>query len=263
VLVDSHCHLNLLDDCDAKLVAARAVGVSGFLCIGVNRDTHAAVVAIAERHDDVWATAGVHPEGVGAAVDVDWLEVALRHPRIVGVGETGLDYFRGANPATVRNQRNSFAAHLALGAVYDVPVIVHTRAAENDTIDLLRAHPNTVGVLHCFTESWELAAAALELGWYVSISGIVTFANAGNVRDVARRIPDDRLLVETDCPWLAPVPHRGKSNEPAYVTHTAAHLAALRAQDAEHLMVQTSDNFARLFNRTEFQSRLNSSSNNR
>jgi TatD DNase family protein len=264
VLVDSHCHLNLLDDCDVKLEVARAAGVLGFLCIGVNRDSHAAVLAIAERHDDVWATAGVHPEGAGVADEIDWVADALRHPRIVGIGETGLDYFRGTDTGVVRNnQRNSFAAHLALGSACGMPVVVHTRSADNDTIDLLRAHRNSIGVLHCFTESWELASAALDLGWYVSISGIVTFANAANVRDVARRIPDDRLLVETDCPWLAPVPHRGKANEPAYVTHTAAHLATLRAQDVEHLMQQTSDNFARLFERTAFQARLNSSSNNR
>jgi len=262
VLVDSHCHLNLLDDCDAKLAAARVAGVSGFLCIGVNRATHADVLAVAERHVDVWASAGVHPESVGAADNIDWVEGALRHSRVVGVGETGLDYLRGASSDTVRSQRNSFAAHLALGAEYDVPVIVHTRAADNDTIDLLRAHPNSVGVLHCFTETWELAAAALDLGWYVSISGIVTFANAANVRDVARRIPEDRLLVETDCPWLAPVPHRGKTNQPAYVTYTAAHLANLRGEEAVRLMMQTSDNFARLFKRADHV-RLNSSSNNR
>lgn len=264
MLVDSHCHLNLLDDCDEKLSAARAVGVAGFLCIGVNRETHAAIVAIAERHDDVWASAGVHPESAGSPQALDWIEDALRQPRVVGIGETGLDYFRSTGSAADRNnQRASFAAHLALGSAYDVPVIVHTRAAETDTAELLRAHPNTVGVLHCFTESWELATVALDLGWYVSISGIVTFANAANVRDVARRIPGDRLLVETDCPWLAPVPHRGKSNEPAYVTHTAAHLAALRGQGAEELMQQTSDNFARLFTRTGFQARLNSSSKSR
>jgi TatD DNase family protein len=263
VLVDSHCHLNLLDDCDAKLAAARAAGVLGFLCIGVNRDSHADVLAVAERHDDVWATAGVHPEGVGAAVETDWIRDALRHSRIVGIGETGLDYFRGADLHVRNRQRSSFAAHLALGAEYDAPVVVHTRAADDDTIDLLRAHPNSTGVLHCFTESWMLASAALDLGWYVSISGIVTFANAANVRDVAGRIPDDRLLVETDCPWLAPVPHRGKTNEPAFVTHTAAYLAMMRGQDVERLTAQTSQNFARLFKRTGFQSRSNSSSKDR
>jgi TatD DNase family protein len=252
VLVDSHCHLNYLVDCDARLAAARAVGVSGFLCIGVKRDTHAAVMDIAERHPDVWASAGIHPESAEGSADVEWIATALTHPRVVGVGETGLDYSDSAEGSSAKRdwQRASFAAHLALAHSNDLPVIVHTRAADNDTRDLLRAHRDSVGVLHCFTESWELARAALDLGWYISISGIVTFRNAANVREVARRVPDDRLLVETDCPWLAPVPHRGKTNEPAYVTHTAAFLATLRDQDAQQLAAQTSANFRRLFKRT-------------
>lgn len=264
MLVDSHCHLNYLDDPDARLARARALGVGGFLCIGVNEPTHAAVVTIAERHPDVWASAGIHPESASDRISPDWVAAAARHDRVVGIGETGLDYFKiDGDPATVRRQqRDSFAAHLSIARVADLPVIVHTRAAEADTIDLLRAHPDTVGVLHCFTESWTLARTALDLGWYVSISGIVTFRNAENVRDVARQIPGDRLLIETDSPWLAPVPHRGKTNEPAYVTHTAAFLAALRGAELEHLAAQTTTNFSRLFSRTHVQAgqRTNSSS---
>jgi TatD DNase family protein len=263
VLIDSHCHLNYLVDCDTRLAAARAMGVSGFLCIGVKRDTHAAVVDIAERHDDVWASAGIHPESVQESADVDWIAAALTHRKIVGIGETGLDYggIGDGRCGTRDMQRASFAAHLALAHSNGLPVIVHTRAADDDTRDLLQSHRDSIGVLHCFTESWELARAALDLGWYISISGIVTFRNAANVREVARRIPDDRLLVETDCPWLAPVPHRGKTNEPAYVTHTAAFLAALRNRDPQELALQTSNNFRRLFTRAVVQRGGNSSSN--
>lgn len=261
MLVDSHCHLNYFDDVDAKLASARAAGVHEFLCIGVNAGTHAAVIRIAERHTDVWASAGVHPESADSDVLLDWVSDASRHGRVVGIGETGLDYFKIAGEAdSVRHrQQDSFAAHLEIARDAKLPVIVHTRAAEDDTLDLLRVHRGTIGVLHCFTESWELAHAALDLGWYVSISGIVTFRNAENVRAVATRVPIDRLLVETDCPWLAPMPHRGKTNEPAFVTHTAAFLAALRGEDPELLAQQTTANFARLFGRTR-QERTNSSS---
>jgi len=268
VLVDSHCHLNYLDDPDARLAAARASGVEAFLCVGVNEGTHDAVMRIATSHRDVWASAGVHPESAGDAISLDWVAGAARHDKVVGIGETGLDYFKmdGDADDVRRQQRASFAAHLAIAHDSDLPVIVHSRAAEADTVDLLRAHRGTIGVLHCFTESWALASAALDLGWYVSISGIVTFRNAENVREVAKEVPNDRLLIETDSPWLAPIPHRGKPNEPAYVTHTAAFLAALRGVELEDLAAQTTQNFSRLFGRTRVhshgstQDRTNSSS---
>jgi TatD DNase family protein len=259
VLVDSHCHLNYFDDADARLAAARMVGVHAFLCIGVNADTQRAVIGIAERHQDVWASAGLHPESAGESGSLDWVRAAARHERVVGIGETGLDYFKVDAEDVRRNQRESFAAHLDIAHDVSLPVIVHTRAAEADTLDLLRLHRGTIGVLHCFTESWELARGALDLGWYVSISGIVTFRNAANVREVASRVPDDRLLVETDCPWLAPVPQRGKTNEPAFVTHTAQFLATLRGQTLEALAEHTTGNFHRLFARAR-QERTNSSS---
>ena len=259
MLVDSHCHLNYLDDADASLAAARASGVQAFLCIGVNADTQRAVTRIAERHPDVWASAGLHPESVGESDSLDWVREAARHARVVGIGETGLDYFKVDAEEVRRSQRDSFAAHLHLARDASLPVIVHTRAAEADTLDLLRRHRGTIGVLHCFTESWQLARGALDLGWYVSISGIVTFRNADSVRDVASRVPDDRLLVETDCPWLAPVPHRGKTNEPAFVAYTAQFLATLRGQSREALAESTTANFHRLFARTR-QERTNSSS---
>jgi TatD DNase family protein len=262
VLVDSHCHLNYLDDPDAKLAAARRVGVAEFLCIGVNASTHSAVMAIANRHDDVWASAGVHPESADAEASLNWVAAAAQLDKVVGIGETGLDYFKieGDVEAVRRSQRDSFAAHLGIARDAGLPVIVHTRSAEADTLDLLRAHPGSIGVLHCFTESWALARGALELGWYISISGIVTFRNADNVRDVARRVPVDRLLVETDAPWLAPVPHRGKPNEPAFVTHTAAAVAALRGEELSQLAARTTENFRRLFGRATPHERGNSSS---
>jgi TatD DNase family protein len=264
VLIDSHCHLNYLDDPAAKLAAARAVGVGAFLCVGVAAATQPAVMSLAERHRDVWASVGVHPESA-TNEPLDWVRDCARHERIVGIGETGLDYL-GVDDADPKRrlQRDSFAAHLAIAGEVRLPVVVHTRAAETATRDLLTSHRGVGGVLHCFTESWQLARTALDLGWFISISGIVTFRNGDNVRDVARRVPLDRLLVETDSPWLAPVPMRGKKNEPAYVVHTAAFVADLRGDDREAFAAATSQNFARLFPRTAAndrpQLRMNSSS---
>ena len=245
MLVDSHCHLNYLDDPVAALSRARAAGVGGFLCIGVDADGIGDVLALAEAHDDVWATAGQHPEAAAGARD--WLAGRLTHPRVVAVGETGLDYFHESSPEAQRRQREAFDEQLALAAQHRLPVVVHTRAAEADTRELLQAHAGVGGVLHCFTESWELASAALDLGYYVSMSGIVTFRSADNVREVARRVPADRLLVETDCPWLAPVPHRGQRNEPGYLPDTASFLAELRGQSPEALAATTTGNFEALF----------------
>lgn len=245
MLVDSHCHLNYLDEPDAALTRARAAGVGAFLCIGVDAEGIDDVVSLADAHDDVWATAGQHPEA--AAGSRDWLAGRLAHPRVVAVGETGLDYFHESQPEAQRGQRAAFDEQLALASQHGLPVVVHTRAAEADTLDLLRAHSGVRGVLHCFTESWDLASAALDLGYYVSISGIVTFRNADNVREVALRIPEDRLLVETDCPWLAPVPHRGQRNEPGYLPDTAAFLARLRGCSPEALAATTTANFESLF----------------
>ncbi len=253
MLVDSHCHLNYLDDCDDRLRSARARGVGAFLCIGVNRDTRDAVAGIASRHPDVWMTHGVHPDSVTKDPDLDWVAQATYLERVVGVGETGLDYYRleATDGSSRANQLASFATHLALGAERGLPVVVHSRSAAADTLRLIDGHRDSVGVLHCFTESWELAKGALDLGWYVSISGIVTFRNADAVRDVARRIPADRLLIETDCPWLAPVPHRGRKNEPSFVADTAAFLAQLRGIDVDDLAATTTANFTRLFTRVE------------
>lgn len=252
LLIDSHCHLNYLDDPQAALIAARACGVSACVCIGVDEKGWPEVAAMAESHADVFATAGVHPD---AAVPVSearrWLPRALQHPRVVAVGETGLDYSREPENATVQTQRDSFAWQLELAKEHDLPVVVHTRDAREDTLAIMREASSVIGVLHCFTETWDMAQAALEMGYYISMSGIVTFKNAAQVQEVARRVPLDRLLVETDAPWLAPVPHRGKQNQPAYVADTAAFIAKLRDCDLAQLKTQTSANVLRLFSRME------------
>lgn len=247
MLVDSHCHLNYLDEPEARLQAARARGVQGFLCIGVDAEGIEAVLALADGHADVWASVGQHPEA--AAADPSWIETYLDHPRVVALGEMGLDFYREPTAQEKTRQQARFDYQLHLAEQHCLPVVIHTRGAESETLSLLRAHQDVRGVLHCFTESWELASAALELGYYVSISGIVTFRNGENVREVARRLPRDRLLVETDCPWLAPVPHRGKTNEPAFVVDTAAFIGELRGWSAEELSSVTGENFCRLFDR--------------
>ncbi|MFU8817981.1 MAG: TatD family hydrolase, partial [Pseudomonadales bacterium] len=247
LLVDSHCHLNYLEDPEQRLDAARARGVGAFLCIGVDEAGIDQVLALAEAHEDVWASVGQHPEA--AAADPGWIVPRLAHPRVVAAGEMGLDYAHDPGREQRRQQLERFDFQLGLAADRKLPVIIHTRAAEADTLARLRAHEGVFGVLHCFTESWGMASAALDLGYYVSISGIVTFKNADNVREVARRVPDERLLVETDSPWLAPVPYRGKRNEPAYVAETAAFLAQLRNQSLADLTASTTENFARLFSR--------------
>lgn len=218
------------------------------LCIGVDEAHITEVLTLAGTEPDVWASVGQHPEA--AAHPWAWIEALLDEPRVVAVGETGLDYFHTDDAAVRKRQRACFEHQLMLAARHGLPVVVHTRSAEDDTLALLRAFPGVIGVLHCFTESWDMAEAALGLGYYVSISGIVTFRNGDNVREVARRVPADRLLVETDAPWLAPVPHRGQQNEPAYVVDTARYLAELRAVDLETLAGETTANFQRLFART-------------
>lgn len=254
MLVDSHCHLDRLDlsahggSLDAALAAARARGVGHFLCIGVSADNAAAVKSLAERYADVDCSVGVHPLDIepGSAPALDWLLGELDHPRVVAIGETGLDYHY--QPEAAALQQQAFRLHLEAARISGKPVIVHTREARADTLRLLReAALPQAGVLHCFTEDWEMAKAALDLGFYISLSGIVTFRNAAALREVARQVPVDRLLVETDSPYLAPVPHRGKANLPEYVREVAEFLAELRGIAYESLAEQTTDNFRRLF----------------
>ncbi|WP_137817839.1 TatD family hydrolase [Pseudomonas sp. 2FG] len=254
MLVDSHCHLDRLDlaahggSLDAALDAARAHGVGHFLCIGVSADNAAAVKGLAEQYADVDCSVGVHPLDLqpGVAPALDWLLAELNHPRVVAIGETGLDYHY--EPEAAELQREAFRLHLEAARLTGKPVIVHTREARADTLALLRdaALPQS-GVLHCFTEDWEMAKAALDLGFYISLSGIVTFRNAEALREVARQVPVDRLLVETDSPYLAPIPYRGRPNLPQYVREVAEFLAALRGVSLEAFAEQTTTNFQRLF----------------
>ncbi|WPP46021.1 TatD family hydrolase [Pseudomonas sp. AN-1] len=254
MLVDSHCHLDRLDlkahggSLDAALAAARSRGVGRFLCIGVSADNASAVRQLAETYLDVYCSIGVHPLDLepGSQPALDWLLHELAHPRVVAIGETGLDYHY--QPEAAALQREGFALHLEAARQTGKPVIVHTREARADTLAMLReADLAQAGVLHCFTEDWAMARAALDMGYYISLSGIVTFRNAEALREVARQVPADRLLVETDAPYLAPVPHRGKPNLPEYVRDVAEFLATLRGVSCEVLAAQTTANFERLF----------------
>jgi TatD DNase family protein len=251
-LIDSHCHLNypgLVEDEAGVLDRARARGVTGFLNISTRQSEWDRVVAAAERHPDVWAAVGVHPHEADQHPDLgaDALVAAVEHPKVVAIGECGLDYHydksdRGA-------QRERFRAHIAAARETGLPIVVHTRDAEEDTAAILRDESGVTGVLHCFTGTRWLAEQGLELGYMVSLSGIVTFKNARELQEVARMLPADRLLVETDAPFLAPVPNRGKTCEPAFVADTAAFVAALRGEDPKELAERTTANFFRLFNK--------------
>ena len=253
MLIDSHCHLNypgLAERRDEVLANARAVGVGGFLNISTRQSEWGDVIAPAEANADVWASVGVHPHEADAHPDLGAaaLVEASTHPRVVAIGECGLDYFYDKSDRAA--QRERFAAHIEAARTTGLPLIVHTRDAEDDTAAILTeaAEQGGVGgVLHCFTGSAKLAATALDLGFYISLSGIVTFKNARDLQDVAKTVPQERLLVETDSPFLAPVPHRGKTCEPAFVADTAAFVAVLRGEELDALADATTTNFFRLF----------------
>ena len=255
MLVDSHCHLDHLDlghrdgGLNAVLAAARARGVTQFLTVAVDIPSSRALIDLTAAHDNVYSSVGAHPlQKVAQAVPlVEELVALADNPKVVAIGESGLDNFYSSD--TIDWQRESFINHLKASQQAKKPMIVHTRDAREETISLLREHSlSEAGVLHCFTESWEMAQSALELGFYISFSGIVTFANAKELRDVASKVPLDRILVETDSPWLAPVPHRGKQNEPQYVREVAQCIADLRGISLDALAEATTDNFHRLFN---------------
>ena len=252
-LIDSHCHLNyegLVERQDEVLENARDRGVQGFLNISTRQREWNDVIGVAERNADVWASVGVHPHEADAHPDLGAtaLVEATRHPRVIAIGECGLDYYYDKSDRAA--QRERFEAHIDAARQTRLPLIVHTRDAEGDTAEILERavkEKGVTGVLHCFTGSAELARKGLDLGFYVSLSGIVTFKNARELKDVARRVPLDRLLIETDSPYLAPVPFRGKRNQPAYVAHVAAELARLREIPVETIAAATSANFFRLF----------------
>lgn len=251
-LIDSHCHLNypgLVEDEAGVLGRARDRGVTGFLNISTRQREWADVIAATERHPDVWAAIGVHPHEADQHPDLgaEALVAAAAHPKVIAIGECGLDYFYDKSDRGAQKER--FAAHLEAARQTGLPVVVHTRDAEEDTVAMLKGAPDVTGVLHCFTGSRWLAEQGLALGWRISLSGIVTFKNAKDLQETAKVVPDDMLLVETDSPFLAPVPHRGKPCEPAYVADTAAFVAGLRDVSPEALAEQTSANFFRLFAR--------------
>jgi len=254
-LIDSHCHLNyegLAERQDEVLENARARGVTGFLNISTRQREWGDVIAVAERNSDVWASVGVHPHEADAHPDLgaSALVEGTKHPRVIAIGECGLDYYYDKSDRAA--QRERFEAHIEAAQQTGLPLIVHTREAEGDTAEILgRAvkEKGVRGVLHCFTGTAELAKTALDLGFFISLSGIVTFKNAADLQQTARKLPLDSLLVETDSPFLAPVPHRGKKCEPAFVADTASFVADLRGEDPEELADATTANFFKLFNK--------------
>ena len=255
MLVDSHCHLDFPDyagNVDAVVERACAAGVGVCVSIGTELARFPGVKAVAERFSHVWCTVGVHPHEAERELLDD--EAALLreavHPKVVGIGEIGLDYYYEHSPRA--QQQSNFRSHISAGRKTGLPVIVHTRDADDDTIDILRDEMGRgafTGLIHCFTGTQRLADAALDMGLYISVSGIATFKNSTALRDVIKTVPLDRLLVETDAPYLAPVPHRGKTNEPAFVVHTANMLAELKGVSSGELAAVTTENFFRLFSK--------------
>ncbi|UTV26783.1 TatD family hydrolase [Photobacterium atrarenae] len=255
MLVDSHCHLDKLDyeqlhtGVDDVLAKAKARGVDYFLSVGVTLKSFPAMMELIEPYPHVFASCGVHPLDIEAGFDYDQLRAYAQHDRVVAIGETGLDYHY--QPELAEQQQEIFRQHVRLAVELNKPLIIHTRMAREDTIRILREEgaERCGGVLHCFTESLEMAQAAMELGFYISISGIVTFNKASELKNVVHQLPLERLLVETDSPYLAPVPHRGKQNQPAYVREVAEYIALLKGVSVEEVERITTENFFSLFSR--------------
>jgi TatD DNase family protein len=254
MLVDSHCHLDRLDlspfdgSIDAVLAAAEAQDIGHFLCVSINLEDYPAMLKLAEVHEQVSASVGLHPnEQGGHDPDTDELVGLAKHPRIIAIGETGLDYFR--SEGDLDWQRDRFRRHIAAAKLSGKPLIIHSRDARDDTLKILEEEQadEVGGVMHCFTGDWEMAQRAMEMNFYISFSGIVTFKTARELQDIAKRMPSDRYLVETDSPYLAPVPHRGKPNQPAFVRHVAEFIAHLRGESYEQVAAATTENFRTLF----------------
>ena len=257
MLIDSHCHLDfpeLAQDEEGLMARARTAGVAGMLTIGTRLDRFERVLAITKRHENVWCSVGVHPHEAkddGQRSPAALIEAA-RDPKVVGIGESGLDFYYEHSPR--KEQMASFQAHIAAARQTGLPLIVHTRDADAETAQILEEEHRAGafrGLIHCFSAGSELARRALALGFYISISGIVTFKTADGLRTIVRDIPLDRLLVETDAPYLAPVPKRGRTNEPAFVVHTAAKVAELKNVDLAQIEAATTENFFRLFAKAE------------
>jgi TatD DNase family protein len=255
VFVDTHCHLTLLDltpyhgDLDQALAQAREAGVSKFMSISVDLDDHIELAKIAARHPDVGYTVGVHPcedAATMARATTEYLVELAQSEKVWALGETGLDYYHSTD--FIAEQKACFARHIHASQIVKKPVVVHTRSAKHDTVDIIRAEKSTHGILHCFTEDWETAKVVLDCGYYVSFSGIVSFKNAQDLRDVAKQVPLDRVLIETDSPYLAPMPYRGKSNEPKYVPYVAKALCDVYDKSLEEMASITKQNFENLLN---------------
>ena len=252
MFIDSHCHIDFPDFSEGVLPLLenmQRAQVDAALCVSVNLENFPRVLAVAAAHPNLYASVGVHPDhDAGRDPDVDELVALARHPRVVAIGETGLDYYRMARE-DVDWQRTRFRTHIRAAKQAGKPLIIHTRNAADDTLAIMKEEnaQQAGGVMHCFTESWAVAEAALAMGFYISFSGIVTFKSAKDLKEVARHVPLERMLIETDSPYLAPMPHRGKRNEPSYVRHVAEEIANLRGIPLEQVAAATSRNFSDLF----------------
>ncbi len=255
MLTDSHCHLDRIDlssfdhSMTEMLDQAHNNGVGRFLCVCIDMEHFDDVHDIAAKYENVYCSVGVHPtaEDCSEPSTETLVDYALKYERIIAIGETGLDYYR-VNNEDMTWQHERFRNHIRAAVAVNKPLIIHTRSAREDTIRILQEEQaeRCGGVMHCFAEDWDMAKRALDLGFYISFSGIVTFKSAVELQDVARKVPEDRMLIETDSPWLAPVPYRGKLNHPAYVKHVAEKMAELRGCSYEHIATVTTDNFNRL-----------------
>jgi TatD DNase family protein len=254
MLVDSHCHLDRLDlepfggRIEGVLDAAREQGIGHFLCVSINLEDYPEMLGIAEAHEQVSASVGLHPnEQGGHDPGIEELVAHAQHSKVIAIGETGLDYFR--SEGDLDWQRDRFRRHIAAAKISEKPLIIHSRDAREDTLKILEAEQarEVGGVMHCFTGDWDMAQRAMDLNFHISFSGIVTFKSALELQEVASKMPQDRMLVETDCPYLAPVPHRGRPNQPAFVRHVAEFIAELRGEAYEQVAEATTANFRTLF----------------
>ncbi len=259
MIIDSHCHLNMQhfkDDLDLVIRNAHKAGVNGMLTISTSMAETKDVINIAEKNKNIWCTVGVHPNNAGLEknINAEDLERLSNNTNVVGIGETGLDYFRDNND--IANQKKLFIEHIAAARSTKLPVVIHTRNADSDTIQILKEQykkGHFKAVIHCFTASEELAIEVLKMGMYISISGIITFSNAQKIRDTIKKVPLDRILIETDAPYLAPVPNRGKRNEPAFVSNTALYLSNLYNVSYKEFTNITTKNFFDLFSKAKIE----------
>ncbi|TEU21842.1 MAG: TatD family deoxyribonuclease [Gammaproteobacteria bacterium] len=252
-IIDSHCHIDRVDldqfggSMESMLAHAKELSVEEFLCVCIDLEHFDDVFSLAKAHDQIYASVGVHPvEQEGKDPSVEELLALADHEKIIAIGETGLDYFH-IEKDTADWQRDRFRRHIAASNQSGKPMIIHTRDAKADTIEIMQQERAQAGVMHCFSEDWETAKAALDLGFYISFSGIITFKSAADLREVAKKVPADRLLVETDSPYLTPVPHRGRANSPAYTYYVAEKLAEIRGASVNDIAQTTTDNFKQLF----------------